>query len=179
MRTHRAALLTLVCLGTVFVSGCGSTEVERQETNRVVHRAALIDELYSFESPNEVRDRLDASLLPWKVVEDSALAPGDRRPPFHQYVVAVDGYTHIDTSGELQLCFFNGRLMATYFFPSDPEAYLRHLRVSRGIDFTGVREASLSQYTRVSTGSIDGRTYVAWEDARLSEEFDDWIRRYS
>ena len=178
-RMIQRALISLVCFLTILLLGCGSTTAKREETERIVEKSALIDGLLSFESPVEVRSRLDPSVLPWEVVEDSALAPGDRRPPFHNYAVIIARYTDLDHSGELELHFFNDRLMEASFFSNNPDSYLHRLRDSRGIDLAATTKASLPRYTLVSTGSRGGRRYISWTDTRLSEEFDDWIRRYS
>jgi len=176
----RRATTTLVCFGAILLSACGSGQDARQASEKDVPKSPLIGRIVSFESPAEVQSRLDPSVLPWEVVENSALAPGDRRPPFHNYVVTVANYSDLGHSGELELYFFNDRLMEARFIPRNLDSYLLRLRDSRGIDLAASTEASLPPYTLVSIAKYrDGRTYVSWIDTRLSKEFDDWIRRYS
>lgn len=175
----RGSPTAALCFWAFLLSACSPTQDGERVSDGGGQKSPLLGGLASFESPAEVQGKLEPTLLPWKVVEESAPTPSDKRPPFHQYVVIVAGYSHLGQSGELKLHFFNDRLMASRFFPRNPEGYLEALRKSQGIDLT-TTEASVPPHTRVWVSSEhDGQRYIGWADTQLEKEFDAWIRRYS
>jgi len=176
----RGAPIAVLCLGAILLSACGSTQEGKQASDGGEQKSPLLGGLASFESPAEVREKLEPTLLPWKVVEESAPTTSAKRPPFRQFVVTVSGYSDLGQGGELKLRFFNDRLMEARFFPKDPERYLLAFRESQGIDLASTTEASVPPHTRVwASSEHDGQRYIGWADTRLEKEFDDWIRRYS
>lgn len=132
----------------------------------------------SFQTPDQVRQLLDANLLPWRVVESTESGPRSSRPPFRQLVVAVSGFEHSGHAGELQLHFFNDRLMEVRFFPPDIAEYSRALRDSGGPDLETAGGPLREPRVRVWTAKdFKGRPYVGWADTNLEREYDDWIRK--
>src|SRR5438094_4487733 len=94
-------------------------------------RTKLIDGLQSYASVEEIK-----RLFPeWKVIENSGLKPGDKRPPINIYSVAVKNYSHLNCRGELRLTFFNNRLMEAWFIPDEFEKYIELLKKQEGISF--------------------------------------------
>ena len=164
----RAMLISVAAL-----VACGNesfTEVEAVRT-------PLIAGLPSYAAPNEVLPRL-ASFPPPAVVEQSALPPNDRRPPFSIYSVSIRDYRHLEHTGELRLLFFNDRLQDTIFYPHDPAAYMAALKAS-GVIVSEGKEWK-SENTVVWT-AVDyrGQRYVGWADLRLRKQSERWISRYS
>ena len=130
-------------------------------------------------TPDEASNRFPSGLLPWEIVEDSKLPEGDTRPPFDILTVSVGHFEHLHQVGELRLDFFNRRLVSTWFFPQDGQAFLATLR-AHGIDLIGRHELSVAPYTRIWTAKdYRGKMYVAWEDTRLRNQSNRWIERYS
>lgn len=139
-------------------------------------RATLIDQITSYQRIDAVRRRFESTS--WKVIEDNP-GPTDGRPPFRIYVAEVAPYSDHGQSGVLRLHFFNDRLMGTWFFPSDPIKYIEELKKA-GLNFNEAGEADIAQYTRVRVASdYSGKRYVAWEDDRLRDELNKWVKRYS
>jgi hypothetical protein len=104
----------------------------------------------------------------WRVVDEPSAPQHDSRPPLVLESAEVDG-VDFGIAGTMKLEFINDQLMATWFFPENMPAYrlaiaerppMKHLRVEFGVDF-------------------QKRRYVRFEDARLREEMDNWIRKYS
>jgi hypothetical protein len=132
----------------------------------------------SFSSSQAVKTK-ELAGLPFVIREQTGLRREDRRPPFDQLGISVPRFSHLGQSGELSLSFFNNRLEAVLFYPADPDAYLRTLRAA-GIPLTGGKDLELPPFTRLRTGvDYQHRTYVVWEDVRLTEESDRWIERYA
>lgn len=147
-------------------------------------RTRLINGLESYSSIEESR-----KLFPvWEVKEDSGLRQGDKKPPFSIYIVAIKDYSHLDFRGELRLTFFNNRLMEAWFIPREFEKYVDALRVREGVEFKVSKEshrwpeARKPPHTRILLPSYEEKQklkFVSWEDMRLKEEREAWIRRYS
>jgi hypothetical protein len=152
----------------------------RSYTEVATVRVKLIDEIESYQSPDELKRKLAAGLLPWTIVEDSKLAASDRRPPFHQYSVVVKGYQHLGLSGSLEARFLNSRLMEVRFFPDDFDRYLLALSASLGKPVESGQESLVRPNTRLwIAAGFEGRRFVGYGDTRLQEEQNDWIRRYA
>lgn len=157
-------LALLLCL-----AACG----EENYTERLSPGTPLIAGFESYATRAQALARLPRGAAV-KVVEDSALKPGDKRPPFSIYRVAVAGYTVCGQVGELHLEFFNDRLLGTWFFPGDAPACHAALAAA------GQRVPGVSGNTmRVAAIDFFDRHYLMWEDARLREQIDHWIKKYS
>ena len=108
-----------------------------------------------------------------EVVEDSALAPGDSRPPFSIYVVRVQGVSDKGLPGQLRLKFFNDRLTGVWFYPDDAAAYRSAMQAEASV-------ARVDGHVKTWTAEdYRGKWYVAWEDERLWDEEWEWIETYS
>jgi hypothetical protein len=143
-------------------------------------RTKLINGVESYVSIDQAKSELPA----WEVLEQSSLKPKDRRPPFNIYKVSVKNYSHLGISGELHMEFFNNRLLSTWFYPEDFDKYMALLKEKEGLTFQesqhGSREARMAPHTRVWTQKdYKERQYVGWEDTRLGDELNLWIKRYS
>ncbi len=118
------------------------------------------------------------------LLEESSLKAEDRRPPFNIYKIAVPNYSHLGVSGELQVQFFNNRLVSTWFYPETFDQYIKVFKGKGEITFPegreGPKEATAATYTHIWTHKdYKGHEYVAWEDVRLARELSLWINRYS
>ncbi|VAW78253.1 hypothetical protein MNBD_GAMMA15-2141 [hydrothermal vent metagenome] len=102
-----------------------------------------------------------------------------KRPPFNIHTIKVkdleiDGYV-----GDLELSFFNDRLMYTRFYASDFEGYISNLQLGR-TQLESRDGILIKPYTHVwiYTNHQNIR-YIGWRDTRLSKQFNEWIKRYS
>jgi len=152
----------------------------------------LLGEIRSGLSPEDARRTVSASEDKWKVIENSHLPPGDKRPRFDILQVEVPEFTDCGVKGVLALHFFNGRLTSTWFYPSDLSMYLQCLE-SRHIHFdpkgpmtqternlgATIAEVRVSHRTRVWLfRDYRNHDYVGWEDIKLIAEENQWIRNY-
>ena len=156
-------------------------------TEVATERTKLIDGIDSYQSAEEAKRRFQK----WEVIENSSLAPGDKRPPFSIHVVAIDNYSHLGYLGTLRLKFFNNRLAEARFYPSSFDQYVERLKIADKLAFkftetsVGLPEAFASPHTHVwiyNQPHIDPsgkEKYVGWRDIRLEKEEGLWIKRYS
>ena len=81
----------------------------------------------------------------------------------------------------MHVVLFNNRVVSTMFFPGEIDKYIVHLAKTEGVDLVQNQEIKLSRYTRIwrAEAGREKRKYVGWEDVRLSEEMETWIKRYS
>ncbi|MDP1948641.1 MAG: hypothetical protein Q8L77_14195 [Nitrospirota bacterium] len=170
------------------IAGCDQDVLYATSFTEVAtERAKLIDGIESYQSTEEAKHQFQK----WEVIEESGLAPGDKRPPFNIYVVAINNYSHLDYSGKLHLKFFNNRLVEARFYPSSFEKYVERLKENDKLTFNitdksaGTPEALAAPYTRIwiyNQPHLDPQgqnRYVGWRDARLEKEETLWIKRYS
>ncbi len=143
-----------------------------------LERTKLINEIESYQNIDEFKGFLSRSSLLWEVSKDKKPSPKGR-PPFNISEITIKNYSHLSVSGELNVVFFNNRLMGTLFYPSDVEKYIKAIE-KYGIKFDNHQKAKLPPYTRVRL-AIDykERKYVDWSDIRLDKEVGLWIKRYS
>src|SRR5467141_3464954 len=92
----------------------------------------LLGNIQSGLSPDEVRRVLGVAGSNWRIVENSHLPLGDRRPRFDIVRVEIANFSDCKTKGTLALSFFNDRLTSTWFYPSNLASYLECLQ-SQGI----------------------------------------------
>jgi PIN domain nuclease of toxin-antitoxin system len=166
-------ILSVGCIA-LLIAGCSRTNF----TSIQSPATPLIDTFHSYTSIADVQTALRSSGVTWATIEDSHLPPGDRRPPFDILAISVSHYPYLGHTGELQLHFFNNRLMSTWFFPDDPASFTAALEAAMKIRMRP--EASVPPFTRIWTRkNYQDRIYVAWEDTRLSKEESSWIASYS
>lgn len=143
-------------------------------------RTRLINGLESYWTIEEAKTKLPS----WEVIEQSSLKPQDRRPPFNIYRVSIKNYVHLGVSGELQVKFFNNRLLSTWFYPETFDRYVLLLKDKEGLTFQegqdGSRDAMIVPHTHVWVyKDYKEQLYIGWEDIRLARELGLWIKRYS
>ena len=140
-------------------------------------RSRLMDGFESYQSVEQMEKYLKARSLKYskKFLDPS----GGSRPPFRMDTITVYDFRHLGIKGELLLQFFNNRLMETLFFPSDTSNYIMQLEAD-GIRLPHNREVKFDKYTLIcASRNSDGREYVTWQDKRLTNEIDIWVKRYS
>jgi len=125
-------------------------------------------------SQHKTERKLKVKSAEWEVVDDRSPLSTDTRPPFHILTVSRKGANCGGERGDLQLTFYNDRLMYMQFYADN----FNSVRDSAGLDpRTG--DAHIEPNTRVWAGrSEDGRRYVGWMDLLLKREYDNWINTY-
>ncbi len=97
------------------------------------------------------------------------------------HAITIKNYSHLGFSGELNIGFFNNRLMGTLFYSVDVEKYIASFNKTTDIKLNDNQEASLPPHTRirVATDYQGHKKYIDWSDNRLDKEVNLWIERYS
>lgn len=156
---------------------------------RLEPRLELLDGLRSFDSEDSIRGPLEAVGL--EVQRRELSRPWSERYPTRQLVtLSVSNYQLLGVSGELNLEFFNDRLMEADFRPDDPASFAPRLHkalpgLERGR--TGQAElvdGDLRVWSNVDLarsrvgGSLRTEALVLWQDLRLIRQRDDWDARF-
>jgi hypothetical protein len=142
-------------------------------------RVTLIDFTQSYSSIADVERHLNEANIKHAVNRPPPSA-STSRPPFLVGTIEIAGFTHLGVAGNLELSFFNDRLAAARFFPTDQSEYLRKLKQDLRVDLIAASSVAPQQNLRIATGSESARgSYVEWSDVRLDEEMSLWIKRYA
>src|SRR5258706_13291899 len=95
----------LVALLTVLPTGCDTSKM-----------TVLVGDIQSGISPNDARRILNVSPDNWKIIEDSHLSPGDKRPRFDILQVEVADFSDFGVKRVLPLHFLYDRLTSTWVY---------------------------------------------------------------
>jgi hypothetical protein len=137
----------------------------------------LINSIESYQSINDFKGFIARNSLQWEESEVKSSPKG--RPPFNIHTITLKNYAHLGFSGDLEIEFFNNRLMSTTFRPSAVEEYIEALGKD-GIKLDNKQEAKLPPFTHVRVATdYKGLKYIKWSDIRLDKEVELWIKRYS
>jgi hypothetical protein len=122
----------------------------------------------------KVERKLNVKSPEWEVVEDRRPLSTDTRPMFHILTLSRKGATCGGERGEVQVTFYNDRLMYMQFYAENFDA----ARNAAGLNpRTG--DTHIAPNTRVWAGrSEDRRQYLGWMDLQLKREYDNWINMY-
>jgi hypothetical protein len=115
----------------------------------------------------------------WRVVHEDLPPETDRRPPLAEVDVEVSDFEVFGSRGLLQLQFFNNRLVGVTFSPPDPERVFAELSRMPGVRHVSDSQLHLAPATEIRLVTFQGRTRLIVSDACLTQEADDWIRRYA
>jgi hypothetical protein len=117
--------------------------------------------------------------LIWTVLSDSKFSGDTHRPEFNEYSIRIIGFKDLSLSGVLELNFINNSLYKATFYASNPEEYFDAARKKYGAEL-GVRSISVGPQVIIESGkNAHNEVYIRWSDQSLSEEVDEWIRRFS
>ncbi len=140
----------------------------------------MMGTLYSYQSLQAVQRELDMQPADWTVVEDRRPLASDKRPAFRMLTISRKNFVQWKNAGDLQMTFYNDRLMIVRFYPMNLEMFKGAVAAEDGLGFSQQGDAWIEPSTRVWVGKDDdGRVYVGWIDKVLQHEMDDWIKKYS
>lgn len=164
--------LLLICL-----CGCGSdydAEAYRKLEDVRTELAAGLSSYINFEEAKKILNLRESDYV---VLEDSQSKKSPDIPPFNIYTIKIPGGKVSGYTGDLVLSFFNGRLMETRFYPIRLSAFIHDL----GLDVdTLSKSKDIKPHTNVwLEKDFEDNTYIGWEDVRLKEQFNSWIKDYS
>jgi len=149
----------------------------------------FLDRLKSYETVESVRTRFDGAKLQYNLTPVRPAA-SSKYPPRDRDTIIVGVYQHLGVPGQLTLEFFNDRLYEATFVPSEIDTYsdklhaadkrLKQDRNGRAERIVGnLRVASNVAFANTDVGrSLQTKPYVIWQDLRLTQQLDEWDRRF-
>jgi hypothetical protein len=114
----------------------------------------------------------------WQVVREEK-GPTDGRPRYDFVLVGLGPMVDRGHTGEVQLWFYNDRLMSVYFTPKDPAAYFDVVGRLPGAKRLEHQIVALPDGARVWRVGADGAPMIEWFDPCLRDEEDSWLMAYS
>lgn len=181
--------LKKVLTAIIFISLLSGCKVEKDSFTKIeAETTQLINGLKSYSSISEIKNHFTNNET--TTLFNSKLPDGDRRPPYDIIILAVSNYSHLNVNGELELYFFNNRLMSTTFYPDSLATYIDKLK-KLNIDFNkdyskeelpeNTLKINIAPYTEVSHSKNYTKNiyYVCWKDVRLGQEEIKWISKYA
>jgi len=138
----------------------------------------LINGIESYQSVDQFKDFLSHNSYQWD--ESKSQPATGRRPPYNTNTIIIKNYSYLGFYGELDVGFFNNRLIRTTFIPIDYEKCMEAIVKIEGLKFDSNQSAKLPPHTNVRFAvDYKGRKYISWSDDRLDREVKIWIMRYS
>jgi len=142
--------------------------------------ARMIGDLQGGSIPDTAKMRLKNLGFNSGWTEKTKANPDDHRPR-HDFFETKGPFSDLGVSGQLELTFYNNRLMEAQFTPSESEHYFRLLseRLGKLPEAPGKpkrisAEVSLSYYR-----DADGSVRFLWDYLPVSKEWQDWVGKYS
>jgi hypothetical protein len=134
----------------------------------------LVGQFKSYTPIAEVEEKLRREGYEWAEVERNETPASSSGDPFSFVRMKVDVYQLAEAPGELELSFFNSQLMRVIFYPELSQDFDR-LQSTSGLDAQGsVRKG----HVLVRRGEDHRRrSFLSWEDERLVDDMDDWLRQ--
>ena len=177
LRFGLAHVVFIYSLLLCFLGGCRDNYASVSFVKVESERTKLIDGIESYQRSTNLRASLVAVRFNGKKVKTILLRKADL---LLMHTITIKNYLHLGFSGEMNVGFFNDRLISATFYPSDSEKYVQAIAKATGIKFDSTQEATLPSHTSVRLGTdYKGREYVDWSDLRLDKEVQLWIERYS
>jgi hypothetical protein len=162
----------VLCLLTgIFFSACRSSP----------RPSLLIGELHSYSTIEDARRQIAASgnSSGWSEYK-APIEPTDKRPR-HDMVLLTGDFRDLGQSGKVRLTFFNDRLMSTEFWPANSSAYTAVLRAQlKKFPARPAERVTIDRNTNFTYyADPNGNLRFDWGDANLSQEWLDWVAKYS
>jgi hypothetical protein len=171
MKNHKRLILCAMAL--VLLASC-----KRKGDENKFHPSPLAGELFSGQSLQTAERKLAMMAGNFDVLVDRTPLPSDTRPPYRLLVISKKNASIDGQPGELELTFFNDRLMTSQFYSDHMAAARAAVEAGDKLSLAG-GEAHIEPSTRVWVGKDEnGRSYIGWIDKSLQAEQDAWIKQY-
>jgi hypothetical protein len=107
--------------------------------------------------------------------------PNDHFRPRHDFLEMKGPFSDLGISGQLELTFYNERLMSAQFTPSESERYFKLLseRLGELPDSPGTAERISAEVSLSYYRNADGSVRFYWDYLPVSKEWKDWVAKYS
>lgn len=136
----------------------------------------LISGIKSFQTIEQFENYLKYNKIKWEIGAHQTLSSGDKRPAYDLYIISIKNYSDMKVIGELNVIFFNNKLMSTKFFPKDN--YVEYIkRIKKQVLFEK-NQATEKAFIPPDTEITIYPWGVEWSDRRLKKELKDWYIKY-
>jgi hypothetical protein len=170
-RKRAVQISTLLFLAALLLASCNKEGKPKP--------SKMMGSLASYQSLQTVERKLEWKPGDWQVLEDRRPLNSDQRPPFRMFTLVRKNWLQWRNAGDLQLTFYNDRLMIVRFYPQNLESFKGALSAEDSVAFSPQGDAHIDPSTRVWIGKDEeGKTYVGWIDKVLQGEMDDWLKKY-
>ena len=167
-----------IALLTLFV-GCDFSSDPNDYLKIKEVRTQLAFDIPSYSNFEEVKEFLNLRDDQVIVLEDNKILRTSYRPQFNVFTIKIENLSIEGYQGDLRLSFLNDRLQATWFYPEDVKNFLDLLNLDRTA-LESRQGVMKKPFTRMWIyKDFQDKTYVGWEDVRLTQQNMDWITRYS
>jgi YD repeat-containing protein len=164
----RRQLLLLISIIPAFANftGCTSSGVTQ-----------LADGFKSYDKVADVRERLKQPGLGGRWQERQEGPHSDPRPTY-QFLTMSGPFSLLGADGDLKLVFFNGRLMGTDFSTLHGKELIAAMREHGvGVPANARDEVTTDRRTRLRYDiGPSGVFHFSWRDAKLENEWLNWVR---
>jgi len=145
------------------------------------HSSEVIGGLHGGSPPDVVRDHLRSRGFNLGWVENSKTNPDDHIRPRHDFLEVKGPFSDLGITGQLELTFYNDRLMDAQFIPSESARYFGLLsqRLGRLPESPGKSQRISAEVTLTYFRDPNGSIRFKWDYLPVSQEWKDWIARYS
>ncbi len=171
----------IIFASAILLAGCRNQSMVTSE--QTIMGAKLMLNLESYMSPEEARQRLGSKATSWEKEEEIDINNIETHSSDNYYSVLVKNFSHLNLSGELRLIFLNKQLMMIMFFPEEfypyAETLIKNEKLRIKLKHIARSESRLAPNVRMEIvdanlfekGSGPTRSYVSWEDIRLSQQY--------
>jgi hypothetical protein len=145
------------------------------------HSSQVIGDFRGGSPPDAARTQLRNRGFNSGWTENSKANPDDRSRPRHDFLEMKGPFSDLGVTGQLELTFFNDRLMDAQFIPSESERYFRLLSQLLGKlpENPGTPKRISAEVALTYYHDPDGSMRFYWDYLPLSKEWKDWVAKYS
>ncbi len=105
----------------------------------------------------------------------------DDHRPRHDFIETKGPFSDLGVTGQLELTFYNDRLMEAQFMPNESERYFRLLskRLGKLPEAPGKPKRISAEVSLTYYRDVGGSVRFYWDYLPVSKEWDDWVEKYS
>jgi hypothetical protein len=114
-------------------------------------------------------------------IEKSTTNPDDRFRPRHDFLEMKGPFSDLGVTGQLELTFYNDRLMEAKFTPNESGRYFRLLaqRLGKLPQNPGQPQGISADVSVSHYRDQDGSVRFYWDYLPVEKEWKDWVAKYS
>src|SRR6266478_2772952 len=145
------------------------------------HSSRVIGDLQGGSLPDAARKDLKSLGFNSGWTEKVNADPNDHFRPRHDFIEMKGPFSDLGISGQLELTFYNDRLMEAKFMPNESERYFKLLseRLGKLPEAPGKPGRISAEVALTYYRDADGSIRFYWDYLPVSKEWRDWVAKYS